>query len=288
MFYFYKYKINVSSLKPFPCLHTLLSLTQPINHPHSPSYGYIYPKCHHSCAKGTWMPVHSLTFPAPARGQCPCNSTRHSHTQHRPRDISSANHWQLHFPFILPQPECATAKATSPSARGTSHHPSALLGQELNSPHTQLLLLLSTYQLTTNKNILQKEKKIKRRQLSTLPTSASVGVPRNLLGDKTFFHSNNGSIWDAMPATPPGEPTLPPPVSLGCPCHGSGHSRELAPSPHVHWQHHLKNATSKDWTNLKYANKKQRSSETKQKGPTSLLTQLTYKSKPIYICKASI
>lgn len=80
MFYFYIYKINASSLKPFPCLHTLLSLTQAINQPHSPSYDYIYPKCHHSCAKGTWMPVHSLTFPAPARGQSLCNSTRHFHT----------------------------------------------------------------------------------------------------------------------------------------------------------------------------------------------------------------
>lgn len=158
MFYFYKYKINVSSLKPFPCLHTLLSLTQPINHPHSPSYGYIYPKCHHSCAKGTWMPAHSLTFPPPAQGEPPCNSAMRCH---RTAQAPAMSHLQIIDNLIFPlfyHSQCVQLQRalclqhrTFPSCLS-----SAPLGQELNSPHAQLLILSSTYQLTTNTNISQK------------------------------------------------------------------------------------------------------------------------------------
>lgn len=111
-----------------------------------------------------------------------------------PRDISSANCQQVHFSFILPQPEWAIAKATSPPARDIPHHPSALLGQELNSPHTQLLILSSTCQLTTNINIFQLKQTNKQKEANHQPTSASVGDPRNIPGHKTFFHTNNGCI----------------------------------------------------------------------------------------------
>lgn len=241
MFYFYKYKINVSSSKPFPCLHTLLSLTQPINHPTVPVMA-IYTLSHQSSAKGTWVPVQSLTFPVPDRDRVPVTAPHTSTEQHRP---------QRHLCRLLTMPvflHSATTRVCNFQGHftfSTCHVPPSfsLLDQELNSP------TLSCWYYQSINNKYQSPQKTKT---PTLPTSASVGAPR------TFLHTADGSMCDAMPTTAPWEAALPPPASLGCPCHGWWHRQRTcrqAPSPHIHCEHRMKNATSQAWISPDYANK---------------------------------
>lgn len=108
MFYFYKNKINVSSLKPFPCFYTLFYQTQPINHNHIPSYGYIYSKYHHKFAKGTWMTVHNLTFYPHAQWQYHYNY--YAISQHMPHQYLICKLLTWFFPYST-KPHICNCKA---------------------------------------------------------------------------------------------------------------------------------------------------------------------------------